>query len=156
MAGKAGKKQEKAGPATIQNRKAFFDYEFVETFEAGVALVGSEVKSLYLGRANLVDAYCRVSDGELFLIGLDIEPYAHSSAFQHDRRRDRKLLMHRREIDALQRKMQEKGLTLIPFRVYFKGGRAKVALALARGKRQYDKRETIKERDERRHLDRDL
>ncbi len=153
MGSKSAKKDEKRGPASIQNRKASYDYEFVDTFEAGIALVGTEVKSLFLGRANLVDAYCDVRDNELWLLNMDVEPYDKASHFSHERRRDRKLLMHRREIDLIKRKSQEKGLTIIPTKVYFSDkGRVKVAVALARGKRQYDKREAIKKQDTRREL----
>lgn len=155
MGSKGSGKDEKKGPATVQNRKAHYDYEFVDTYEAGIALVGTEVKSLYLGRANLVDAYCEVRDGELWLRQLDIEPYDKSTHFVHERRRDRKLLMHRREIDLIKRRSQEKGLTIIPFKVYFnEKGRVKVAVALARGKRQYDKREALKKKETRREMDR--
>lgn len=153
MGSKGAKKDEKKGPATIQNRKASHDYEFVDTYEAGIALVGTEVKSLYLGRANLVDAYCEVRDRELWLLSMDVEPYDKSTHFVHERRRDRKLLMHRREIDLIKRKSQEKGLTIIPTRVYFnEKGRVKVAIALARGKRQYDKREALKKQETRREM----
>ncbi|MCW5937391.1 MAG: SsrA-binding protein SmpB [Fimbriimonadaceae bacterium] len=155
MAAKGSKKDEKKGPATIEHRKARYDYEFVETHEAGVALVGTEVKSVYLGRANLTDAYCAVEDGELWLHNLDVEPYDKSSHFGHDRRRKRKLLMHRREIDSLKRKSQEKGLTIVPYKVYFnEKGRVKVAIALARGKREYDKREALRAKETRRELQR--
>lgn len=149
------KAQESKGPATIRNRKASFEYEFVDTYEAGIVLVGSEVKSLFLGRANLTDAWCGIKDRELWVHSLDIEPYDKSHNFQTDRRRDRKLLMHRKQIDLLQRRSQEKGLAIIPTRVYFSNRRAKVEIALARGKRQYDKRESIKRKDERRALDRE-
>lgn len=152
MAGK--KREEKRGPATIQNRKASFDYHFEETFEAGIVLAGAEVKSLYAGRANLTDAYCRVVGNELWLLSFDIESYEYSNRFAPDRRRDRKLLMHRREIDQLRKKTEEKGLSLVPFKVYFKEGKVKVAIALGRGKKTYDKRESIKEKDERRARDR--
>jgi len=155
MGSKNSKKDKKTGPATIQNRKASFEYHFEDTFEAGIVLVGSEVKSLYLGRANLTDAYCQVKNGELFLYSLDIEPYEYSSAFQHERRKTRKLLMHKSEIENLERKFEQKGLAIIPFKVYFKGGKVKVAIALARGKKMFDKRETIKARDEQRDLDRE-
>lgn len=152
---KNSKKDQKTGPATIQNRKASFEYHFEDTFEAGIVLVGSEVKSLYLGRANLTDAYCQVKNDELFIFNLDIEPYAFSSNFQPERRRTRKLLMHKTEIANLERKSEQKGLTIVPYKIYFKGGKAKLAIALARGKKNYDKRETIKARDERRDLERD-
>ncbi|MCA0361769.1 MAG: SsrA-binding protein SmpB [Armatimonadetes bacterium] len=156
MAGKNSKDSGKKGPATIQNRKAGFDYHFEEVHEAGIALVGSEVKSLFLGRANLTDAYCQVSSGELWLFNLDIEPYEFANAFGHERRRKRKLLMHKKEIEQLRRKTEEKGFSLIPAKIYFKEGKCKVSVAVARGKKQYDKRESIKERDEKRAMDRDL
>lgn len=151
---KAKSKVEQKGPATIHNRKASFEYEFVDTYEAGVVLVGSEVKSIFLGKANLTDAYCQVVGRELWLFNFDIEPYSHTVHFAQARRRERKLLMHRKEIDTIARKTQEKGLALIPFRVYFKGGKVKVEIALARGKKQYDKRDSIKEKDQRREMDR--
>jgi SsrA-binding protein len=151
---KNSKDKQKSGPATIQNRKAAFEYHFEDTYEAGIALQGSEVKSLFLGRANLTDAYCQVKEGEIYLLSLDIEPYEFANAFGHDRRRTRKLLMHKKEIELLRRKSEEKGLTIIPFKIYFKDGKAKVAIALARGKKTYDKRDTIKARDEQRDLDR--
>ena len=155
MGSRATGKEEKKGPATIQNRKAHHDYEFVDTYEAGIALAGTEVKSIYLGRGNLVDAYCEVRDSELWLKSMDVEPYEKSSHFVHERRRDRKLLMHRREIDLIKRRSQEKGLTIVPFKVYFnEKGRVKVAIALARGKRQYDKREALKKKETRRELER--
>jgi SsrA-binding protein len=155
MGSKGAKKDEKRGPATIQNRKASHDYEFVDTYEAGIALVGAEVKSIFLGKANLTDAYCEVVDGEIWLKKMDVEPYDKASHFALERRRDRKLLMHRREIDVVKRRVQEKGLTIVPFRVYFnERGRVKVAIALARGKRQYDKREALKKKETRRELQR--
>lgn len=156
MAGNNSKSKEKKGPATIQNRKASFEYHFEDTYEAGIVLIGSEVKSLFLGRANLTDAYCQVKNGEMWLLNLDIEPYEYAGAFGHDRRRVRKLLMHRAEIEQIRRKSEEKGFALIPFKIYFKDGKAKVAIALARGKKAHDKRESIRERDERRELERGL
>ncbi len=153
MAKKGGRK-ESEGPKSIQNRRARFDYEFVQTYEAGISLVGSEVKSLYLGRANLTDAYCMIRGGELWLYNLDIEPYTHASHFQHERRHDRKLLMHRKEIDLLDRRSMEKGFSIIPSAIYFKKGRAKVEIALARGKSQYDKRDKIAKDDARKEIER--
>lgn len=153
MAKKGAPKENKA-PATIQNRRARFDYHFVESHEAGIELVGSEVKSIYLGRAHLTDAYCRVIDGQLFILNLDVEPYDKAAHFQPERRRDRRLLMHRREIDTLERKSLEKGLTLIPSKLYFKNGRVKVEVALAKGKAQYDKREKVAKDEERREVER--
>lgn len=138
------------GPATITNRRATFDYEVLETIEAGIVLIGSEVKSLFLGRANLTDSFVRILNAEAWMTGCDIEPYTHSSVFTPDRRRERKLLLNRREIDRLDRQVVEKGVSLIPLRIYFKGGKAKVAVGLCRGKRQYDKRESIKERETKR------
>lgn len=154
MAKKSAQEKKNEGPRSIQNRRARFDYEFVQTFEAGVALVGTEVKSLYLGRANLTDAYCRILNDELWLMNLDIEPYPFATHFQHERRRDRKLLMHRKEIDLIQRRSQEKGLTIIPSAIYFKNGKVKVEIGLARGKSSYDKREQIAKKEERRDAER--
>jgi SsrA-binding protein len=153
MAKKGAAKENKA-PASIQNRRARYDYHFIETYEAGIALAGSEVKSLYLGRAHLTDAYCKVSGGELFLVNLDVEPYEKATHFQPERRRERKLLMHRREINSLERKSLEKGLSLIPSRIYFKGGKVKVEIALAKGKAQYDKREKVSKEEVRREVER--
>lgn len=136
------------------NRRAFHDYHIDDRFEAGIALVGSEVKSLRDGRANLSDAYARFIGDELWLIGAHVSPYGPASLFGHDPKRDRKLLMHRRELDRLAGKVNEKGYTLVPLRLYWKEGRAKVEIGLARGKKHYDKRQAIKERDERREMER--
>jgi SsrA-binding protein len=153
MAPVTGKNKEPRGPATIENRKARHDFEALDTHEAGLVLVGSEVKSLFLGRASLVDAYCQIKDGELWLLNMDIEPYEKTAHFHHERRRARKLLMHRREIDLLRRKGQERGLALIPLKIYFnEKGRAKALIAVARGRKQYDKREAIKSRETAREL----
>lgn len=154
MAKRKGTKEEAKGPRGIDNRRARHDYEFLETHEAGIALAGAEVKSLWLGRVNLSDAYCKIEGGELWLVSLDVEPYEHASRFQPERRRDRKLLMHRREIDLLARKVREKGLTLLPSRIYFKNGKVKIQVALARGKREYDKRQQIAEREKRLEIER--
>lgn len=142
------------GPANIQNRRARYDYAFDNTYEAGVALIGSEVKSVYLGRVNLTDSYCRILNGELWLMNADIEPYTHSTHFLAERRRDRKLLMHRKEINLLERKSMEKGLALIPLAMYFKKGKVKVEVGLGRGKKEYDKREQIREKETRREKER--
>lgn len=130
-----------------QNRKARHDYEVLETFEAGIVLRGSEVKSLRDGAAQLTDSYAEVRRGELFLVGAKISRYAAASYTNHDPERDRKLLMHAKEIRRLEAKIREKGLTLIPLSMYFKCGKAKVELALARGRKAYDKRERIMKRD---------
>jgi SsrA-binding protein len=137
-----------------QNRKAFHDYEIVETIEAGLVLVGTEVKSLRDGRANLKDSYARIKRGEAFLYGLHISAYTHAYYDNHDPERVRKLLLHRQEIKRLLGKTQEKGFALIPLKIYFKEGKAKVEIALARGKKAYDKRESLKRKEETRELDR--
>jgi SsrA-binding protein len=141
--GKKGSAETPQGPKTIVNRKARHDYELLDTYEAGVALQGSEVKSVFLGRVNMTDAYCQVTGNELFILNLDIEPYSHATSYQPERRRDRKLLLHRKEIDTIQRKSKEKGLTIVPTKVYFKNGRVKIEVSLARGRREYDKRDKI-------------
>jgi len=130
-----------------QNRKARHDYHIQETIEAGLVLTGPEVKSLRLGRANLKDSYAQPKGGELFLHQVHISPYENSPLGDQDPTRTRKLLLHQHEIRRLAGKIQEKGLTLIPLRLYFRGGKAKIELALAKGKKSYDKRETIRKRD---------
>jgi SsrA-binding protein len=136
------------------NRRARRNYTVVETVEAGLALLGSEVKSLREGRLDLKDSYGLVKDGEAFLIGAYIAPYEFARDGGHDPERERKLLLHRREIDRIGGQLAEKGLTLVPLQVYFKDGKAKVELGLAKGKTSYDKRETIKERDASRDVER--
>jgi SsrA-binding protein len=136
------------------NRRAHFDYEILETFEAGMALLGPEVKSLREGRANLVDSYATVRRGEALLVHLHISPYEQAGRDNPDPRRDRRLLLHRAEIRRLTGKLAERGFTLVPLRLYWKNGRAKVELGLARGKRRHDKRETIKRRESDRELQR--
>ena len=136
------------------NRKAHHDYHILDTIEAGVALQGTEVKSLRAGRINLKDSYAEIRDGELYLVGVHISPYEQGNRFNHEPERPRKLLLHKREILKLGYKAREKGLTLVPLRVYFKGGRIKVELALVKGKRAYDKRAAIAEREAKRDLDR--
>jgi SsrA-binding protein len=134
------------------NRKARHDYTIEETYEAGLALTGGEVKSLREGRANLKDSYARVDKGEAFLLNAHISNYGPAHYFNVDPTRTRKLLMHKKEIMRLMGKVQEQGLTLVPLRLYFKKGRAKVELALARGKKLYDKRATIREREVKRDI----
>jgi len=136
------------------NRRAFHDYTISERYEAGLALTGSEVKSLRDNRANLKDAYARFFGEELFLVGAHISPYRPASQFGHEPERNRKLLLHRRELDRLRGKIQERGLTLVPLRLYWVRGRAKVELGLGVGKKLYDKRVAIRERMERREIDR--
>ena len=137
-----------------QNKKARHDYEILEVIEAGMVLLGTEVKSLRQGRANLKDSYARIKNGELFLMQAHISPYTHAHYDNHEPDRVRKLLVHKREIKRLTGKTLEKGLTLVPLKIYFKDGKAKVELALARGKRFYDKRETLKRKTEQRELER--
>ena len=140
-----------------QNRRARHDYDILETVEAGLALVGSEVKSLREGRAQLKDSYARLDDGEMWLFGVHIPPYLHATGFgAHDPERRRKLLLHRREIEQLGDRVAQEGLALVPLAIYFRGGRAKVEVALARGRRTYDKRRALAERDARREQERAL
>ena len=139
-----------------QNRRAFHDYHIDERVEAGLSLIGSEVKSLRDGRAQLKDSYARFFGDELFLVGAHISAYAPSSQFGHEPERNRKLLLHRREIDKLTSRIKERGYTLIPLRLYWVKGRCKVELGLARGKKAPDKREAIRERTDRREVDRAL
>ncbi|HYB12786.1 MAG TPA: SsrA-binding protein SmpB [Myxococcota bacterium] len=149
------KPAEKAGRKLIaSNRKARFLYEILDSFEAGIALYGPEVKSLRAGRASLADSYAHVRRGEIFLVNAHISPYEEAGRENKDPRRERKLLLHRSEIGRLAGEVTERGLTLIPLSLYFKDGRAKVELALARGKKLYDKREAIRRREEDRELQR--
>ena len=138
------------------NRKAYHDYSIQETFEAGISLLGTEVKSLREGRANLKDSYALIKDNEVFLLNCHISPYSHGNIQNHDPLRTRKLLMHRKEINKLWGNLSQKGLTLIPLKIYFKKGKAKVELGLAKGKRKYEKREALKEKEARREIQRHL
>ena len=139
-----------------ENRRARHDYHFLEKVEAGLVLQGSEVKSLRQGHAVLQRAYADTRDGELWLVGLHIPPYEQASVAPHDPDRDRKLLLHRRQIEQLGSKAAERGLTLVPTRLYFKDGRVKVELALARGKERIDKRRDLADRDAKRQMERAL
>lgn len=131
-----------------KNKKAFFNYEILETYEAGVALVGSEVKSIREGRISLKESYAEIKEGEVFLVSCHVSPYEAANRFNHDPLRDRKLLLHRREIKRLTGKIKERGLTLVPTKVLINDkGKVKIELALAKGKRAYQKREAIRERD---------
>jgi SsrA-binding protein len=134
------------------NRKARHDYLIEDTFEAGIVLTGSEIKSIRAGQVNLRDGYAALRDGELWLLNAHIAPYHQASYENHEPRRERKLLMHRREINRLTGKLQEKGLTLVPLQLYLKNSRAKVELGLARGKKLYDKRQSMRERDDQRQI----
>ena len=139
--------REKAKTSIAENRKAFHDFHLLESFEAGLVLLGTEVKAIREGRVNLRDSFARVEDGEVFLYNVNISPYSHRGYADHEPLRRRKLLLHRDEIRKLIGKTVEKGMTLVPTRLYFKNGRVKVAVSLAKGKKDYDKRETIKRRE---------
>lgn len=137
-----------------KNRKARFNYELTDRFEAGLVLTGTEVKSLRLGKANLTDSYARIKDGEAWLMACHIGQYPWAFYNNHDPERPRKLLLHKRELNRLTGKVQEQGMSLIPLALYFKNGRAKVELALAKGKKLFDKRQTIKTREQNREIER--
>ncbi|MFQ5798517.1 MAG: SsrA-binding protein SmpB [Bacteroidota bacterium] len=138
----------------VTNRKARHEYSILDTFETGIALKGTEVKSLRQGKGNLQDSYAVIQRGEVWLVGMHIGPYEHGNINNHEPRRERKLLLHKREIRRLIGNVSEKGKTLIPLRVYFRSGIAKVELGIARGKKSYDKRESIKKREIERELER--
>lgn len=138
------------------NRRARHDYELLERHEAGIVLTGTEVKSLRAGKANIQHAFAHLRDGDVWLVGANIPEYPQANRLNHDPDRDRKLLLHRREIDSLVGKVQEKGLTLVPTRLYFKDGKVKIELALARGKDTRDRRRDIAEREARRDMERAL
>ena len=138
------------------NKKAFHDYFIEESFEAGIELCGTEVKSLRAGAVNLKDSWCSIDSGELFLNGMHISPYEHGNVFNRDAYRVRRLLMHKREIMKLLGQVKQDGLTLIPISVYFKGSRVKVQVGLCKGKKQHDKRDAMAQRDAKRTIDREL
>jgi SsrA-binding protein len=153
--GKSGKKGDDKNERVIaDNRKARHNYTVLDSLECGIVLVGSEVKSLRAGGLSLDEAYGRVEKGEVWLFGMNIAEYTYSHALNHEPKRKRKLLMHRREIRKFADKAFEKGLTLVPLKMYFKEGRAKVLLGICRGKQKHDKRESIKARDTKREIDR--
>lgn len=151
------KKKKKDGPGVIaSNRKARHDYNILDTYEAGVVLVGTEIKSLREGKASLVEAYATIDDGEVWLRNLHIPEYSMGSWTNHSPRRTRKLLLHRREIDTLEGKVRDGNRTLVPLKLYLKDGRVKVELGLAQGKQDYDRRQDIKKRTEDREIAREL
>ena len=152
---KGGKRKAVAGDVAT-NRQAAFRYHLMDRFEAGMVLTGTEVKALRDGKAQIKDGYAHLSDGELWLHNVHISPYGPASRENHEPERPRKLLAHRREIERLIGRINERGLTLVPTRIYFSGPRAKVEIALARGKDRFDKREAIKARDQRRDVEREL
>jgi len=137
-----------------QNRKAFHDYSIEETVEAGIQLAGTEVKSLRDGKANLKDSYVLIKDGEVFLFNCHISPYSHGNIMNHEPLRTRKLLLHKEEIERIRGKALQKGYTMVPLKIYFKGSYAKVEVGLAKGKKVYEKRESIKEREAKRTIER--
>ncbi|MHB8263367.1 MAG: SsrA-binding protein SmpB [Acidimicrobiales bacterium] len=154
---RSGQLQSSNNRVVARNKRARYDYEILEAFECGLVLHGSEVKSLRMGQVALTDSYARIHSGEIWLVGVHIAPYTQAGAYgMHDPERSRKLLLHRKQIDTLAGKALEKSLTLIPLSIYFKDGKAKVSLALARGKRSWDKRRSIQERDAMREASREV
>ena len=148
--------KERGRSMIAQNKKARYDYAIEDTYEAGLVLTGTEVKALRAGRASLVDGYAEIVDGEMWLQNAHIPEYTQGTWNNHAPRRKRKLLLHRHEIDKMERRVNERGLTIVPLSLYFKDGRAKVEVALARGKRAYDKRQSIAKRDAQREATREL
>lgn len=138
------------------NRKAYHDYHIEEKYEAGMSLLGTEVKSLREGRANLKDSYAIIKDGEAFLLNCHISPYSHGNIQNHDPVRTRKLLLNKKEINKLWGRTSQQGFTLVPLKIYFKHGKAKVEIGLAKGKRQYEKRASIKEKEAKREIERHM
>ncbi|NIZ19362.1 SsrA-binding protein SmpB [Entomospira culicis] len=151
------KNAKKPAGVIADNRKARFNYEIIQELECGIALVGTEVKSLRDGHMSFVDSYCEITESEqLYIYKLNISPYTHGNIYNHLTDRPRRLLAHKKEIQSMYRKVREKGITLVPLKFYFKNNRVKVLVGLARGKKLYDKRETIKERDTERNIARDF
>jgi SsrA-binding protein len=145
----------KKSPVSIRNKKASFEYFFVDTYTAGIVLTGTEIKSIRLGKASLVDSYCYIHNGEIWVKGMNISPYFFGSYNNHEAKRDRKLLLTKREIHKLQEATKQVGFTIVPTLVFIDAkGRAKVDIALAKGKKEYDKRQTLKEKEDRREMDR--
>lgn len=140
----------------INNKKARFNYEILDTFEAGIVLKGTEVKSLRQKKVSIQESYAKISNGEVFITGLTISAYEMGNRFNHEPDRERKLLLHKHEIKRLTGKLQEKGLTLVPLKMYFKNGKVKVLLGLGKGKASYDKRKAIRDRDSKRDMEREL
>lgn len=145
----------KKSPISIKNKKASFEYFFIETYTAGIVLTGTEIKSIRLGKASLVDTFCYISNGEIWVKGMNISPYFYGSYNNHDSKRDRKLLLNKKEIMRLAAATKQSGFTIVPTLVFIDGnGRAKVDIALCKGKKLYDKRQTLKEKEDRREMDR--
>lgn len=156
MAKKTDSAEQKKSPPKIQNRKARHDYHIDETYEAGVALKGTEVKSIRAGKASLNEAFAYLHNGEVWLKNMYVKPYEFGTHNNHDERRDRKLLLNRREIREINKYINQKGFALVPLKLYFKRGYAKILVGLGRGKKSYDKRDDIKEKDARRELERKI
>ena len=145
----------KKSPVQIKNKKASFEYFFMETFTAGIVLTGTEIKSIRMGKASLVDTFCFINNGEMWVKGMNISPYFYGSYNNHEAKRDRKLLLNKREIHKLQEATKQIGYTIVPTLVFIdKNGRAKMDIALAKGKKEFDKRQTLKEKEDRREMDR--
>lgn len=145
----------KKSPVQIKNKKASFEYFFMETFTAGIVLTGTEIKSIRMGKASLVDTFCFINNGEIWVKGMNISPYFYGSYNNHEAKRDRKLLLNIREIHKLQEATKQIGYTIVPTLVFIdKNGRAKMDIALAKGKKEFDKRQTLKEKEDRREMDR--
>ena len=145
----------KKSPVQIKNKKAAFDYHFIDTYTAGIVLTGTEIKSIRMGKASLVDTFCYIHNGEIWVKGMNISPYFYGSYNNHEAKRDRKLLLNKREIHRLSEDTKAPGFTIVPTLVFIDDkGRAKVDIALCRGKKEYDKRETLKEKQDRREMDR--
>lgn len=145
----------KKSPVSIRNKKASFEYFFVDTYTAGIVLTGTEIKSIRLGKASLVDSFCYINNGEIWVKGMNISPYFFGSYNNHEAKRDRKLLLNKREIRNLQEATKQPGFTIVPTLVFIDShGRAKVDIALAKGKKEFDKRQTLKEKEDRREMDR--
>lgn len=145
----------KKSPVQIRNKKASFEYFFIDTYTAGIVLTGTEIKSIRMGKASLVDCYCYIHNGEIWVRGMNISPYFYGSYNNHEAKRDRKLLLNKREIRRLTEDTKQPGFTIVPILVFIDDkGRAKVDIALARGKKEYDKRQTLKEKEDRREMER--
>ena len=145
----------KKSPVQVRNKKASFEYFFVDTYTAGIVLTGTEIKSIRMGKASLVDTICFINNGEIWVKGMNISPYFYGSYNNHEAKRDRKLLLNKREINRLQEATKQIGYTIVPTLLFIdKNGRAKVDIALAKGKKEFDKRQTLKEKEDRREMDR--
>lgn len=145
----------KKSPVQVRNKKASFEYFFVDTYTAGIVLTGTEIKSIRMGKASLVDTFCFINNGEIWVKGMNISPYFYGSYNNHEAKRDRKLLLNKREISRLQEATKQIGYTIVPTLLFIdKNGRAKVDIALAKGKKEFDKRQTLKEKEDRREMDR--